>query len=209
MVPIHEKESKRPVSLLPIRGKIYERLLKKDLLNHFYCNNLFTKNQSSFMPGDSCTFQLLFIVHEINSSFDCAPTIDVKGVFLDISKAFDKVWHEGFLFKLELYGIGGELINLFKDYLQARQQSVVLNGFSSSWEVIKSGVPQGSVLGPLLFLIYINDLSDGLSSTCNIFSNDTSLFSFVHDKYVPRDEFNSDLKKKRFGSSTEIFRTKL
>ena len=75
--------------------------------------------------------------------------------------------------------------------------------------MIKSGVPQGSVLGPLLFLIYINDLSDGLSSTCNIFSNDTSLFSFVHDKYVPRDEFNSDLKKKRFGSSTEIFRTKL
>ena len=115
----------------------------------------------------------------------------------------------GVLFKLESYGIGGELINLFKDYLQARQQSVVLNGFSSSWEVIKSGVPQGSVLGPLLFLIYINDLSDGLSSTCNIFSNDTSLFSFVHDKYVPRDEFNSDLKKKRFGSSTEIFRTKL
>ena len=115
----------------------------------------------------------------------------------------------GVLFKLESYGIGGELINLFKDYLQACQQSVVLNGFSSSWEVIKSGVPQGSVLGPLLFLIYINDLSDGLSSTCNIFSNDTSLFSFVHDKYVPRDEFNNDLKKKRFGSLTEIFRTKL
>ena len=146
------------------------------------------------MPGDSCIFQLLSVVHEINSSLDCNPTIDVRGVFLDISKAFDKVWHEGLLFKLESYGIGGELLNLFKDYLHEPQQRVVLNGQSSSWEAIKSGVPQSSVLGRLLFLIYINDLSDGLSSTCKIFA-DTFLFSFVHDKYVSRDELNSDLKR--------------
>ena len=177
----------RPISLLPILGKIFERLIYKDLFNHFYCNNLFTKNQSGFMPGDSCIFQLLSIVHEINSSLDCNPTIDVRGVFLDISKAFDKVWHEGLLFKLESYGIGGELLNLFKDYLHERQQGVVLNSQSSSWEAIKSDVPQGSVLGPLLFLIYINNLSEGLSSTCKIFANDTSLVSFVHDKYVSRD----------------------
>ena len=73
------------------------------------------------MPGDSCIFQLLSIVHETNSPLDCNPTIDVGGVFLDISKAFDKVWHEGLLFRLESYGIGGELLNLFKDYLQERQ----------------------------------------------------------------------------------------
>ena len=144
------------------------------------------------MPGDSCIFQLLSIVHEINS---CNPTIDVRGVFLDISKAFDKVWHDGLFSKLELYGIGGELLNLFKDYLRERQQRVVLNGQSSSWEAMKPGVPQGSVLGPVLFLIYINHLSDGLSSTCKIFAVDTSLFSFVHDKYVSRDELNNDLKK--------------
>ena len=134
------------------------------------------------MPGDSCILQLLSIADKINSSLDFNPTINVRGVFLDISKAFDKVWHEGLLFKLESYGIGGELLNLFKDYLHEPQQRVVLNGQSSSWEAIKSGVPQGSVLSSLLFLIYINDFSDSLSSTCKIFADDRSLFSFVHDK---------------------------
>ena len=88
------------------------------------------------MPGDSYIFQLLLFVYEINFSLDCNPTTDVRGLFLDISKAFDKVWHEGLLFKLESYGIAGELLNLFKDYLQERQQRVVLNGQSSSWKAI-------------------------------------------------------------------------
>ena len=97
VVPVHKKENKcliknhRPTSLLPILGKIFERLICKDLFNHFYCNNLFTQNQSGFMPGDSCIFQLLSIVHEINFSLDCNPSIDVRGAFLDISKPFDKV----------------------------------------------------------------------------------------------------------------------
>ena len=82
-------------------GKIFERIIFKDLFNHFHQNHLFTKRQSGFLPGDSCISQLLSIVHEINFSFDCDPTIDVSGVFLDISKAFDKVWHEGILFKLK------------------------------------------------------------------------------------------------------------
>ena len=142
MVPVHKKESVsliknyRPISLLPILGKIFERLIYKDLFNNFHCNNLFTKNKSGFMPGDSYIFQLLLFVYEINFSLDCNPTTDVRSLFLDISKAFDKVWHEGLLFKLESYGIAGELLNLFKDYLQERQQRVVLNGQSSSWKAI-------------------------------------------------------------------------
>ena len=110
------------------------------------------------MPCDSCFFQLLSIVHEINSSFNCNPTIDVKGVFLDISKALDKVWHEGLLSKLESYGTGGELLNLYKDYLQECQQRVVLDGQSSSWEALKSGVAQGSVLGPLDFILSMTSM---------------------------------------------------
>ena len=133
VVPIHKKESKnllknyRPISLLPIFGKIYERIIFKELFNHFHQNQLFTKCQSGFLPCDSCISPLLSIVHEINSSFDCDPTIDVIRVSLDISKAFDKVWHERILFKLKTYGINVKLMILLTYYLHERYQRVVLN----------------------------------------------------------------------------------
>ena len=183
----------RLISLLPIFGKIFERILFKDLFNCFHKNQLFTKCQSGFLPGDSWISQLLSTIHDINSSFDCDPTIDVSGVFLDISKAFDKVWHDGIIFKLETYGIEGKLLNLIN--LHARYQRVVRNGQTSTWELIKSGVPQGSVLGPLMFLIYINDLPDKIQSTCKIFADDTSLFSHVFNKDTSQDELNNDLQK--------------
>ena len=133
------------------------------------------------------------IVHEINSSFDCDPTIDVNGVFLDISKAFNKVWLEGILFKLRTCGINGELLTLPTNYLHERYQRIVLNGKTSSWELVKSGVPQGSVLGPIFFLIYINDLPDNFESNCKIFADDTSLFYNVFDKHACRATLNKDL----------------
>ena len=138
---------------------------------------------------------MLSFVHDINSSFGCDPTIDVIGVFLDISKAFDKVWHDGIRFKLETYGVKGKLLNLTKNYLHARYQRVVLNGQISTWELVKSGVPQRSVLGPLMFLICINDLPDNIQSTCKIFVDDTSLFSHVFNKGTSQDKLNNDLQK--------------
>ena len=128
VVPIHKKESKnllkiyRPISLLPIFGKIYKRIIFKELFNHLNQNQLFTKCQFGFLPGDSCISQLLSIVHEINSSFDCDPTIDVSGVFLDISKAFDKVWHQGLLFKLKTYGVNGEVLTLLTSCMNATRE---------------------------------------------------------------------------------------
>ena len=114
-------------------------------------------------------------------------------MFLDISKAFNKVWHEGLILKLSRYGVCGNLLYLLKDLLKHRKQRVVLNGENSSWQGSTSGVPQGSILGPLLLLIYINDLPDGLSSNCKLFADDTSLFSVVHDATISSSELNSDL----------------
>ena len=120
-----------------------------------------------FRPGDSCTNQLLSLVHKIDESFDRG--FEVRSIYLDVSKAFDKVkvLHEGLIFKLEQYGIEGKLLNLFKNYLSNRKQRVVLHGMESKWTEIKAGVPKGSVLGRLLFLIDINDLEDGIKSNVN------------------------------------------
>ena len=103
--------------------------------------------------------------------------LDVRWIFLDILKAFDKVWHEGLLFKLKSVGISGELYSLLENYLSGRFQRVILNGQHSSWKPILAGVPQGSILGPLLFLIYINDLPNELKSIVKLLADDTCLFT--------------------------------
>ena len=127
-------------------------------------------------------------------AFDQYPTRETRAVFLDISKAFDKVWHEGLISKLKSNGIQGKLVNLIISFLSNRQQRVVLNGKSSEWKGVSVGVPQGSVIGPLFFLVYINDLAEGLPSDVRMFADDTSLFSIVYDEKVSADILNADLK---------------
>ena len=144
------------------------------MFNFFTENNLISPNQSRFRPGDSCVNQLLAITHKIYKSFD--EGCEVRGVFLDISKTFDKVWHEGLLLKLTQNGISGNLLNLLRDFISCRKQQVVLNGQCSSWDNATVGVPQSSILGPFLFLIYINDLPSNLSSNFKLFADNMSLF---------------------------------
>ena len=123
----------------------------------------------------------------------------MRANFLDILKAFDKVWHEGLLFKLERIGISGNLLSLLKSFLSNRFQRVVLNGQCSSWSSVLAGVLQGSILGPLLFLIYINDLPENLQSTVKLFADDTSLFSNMHEPNISASQLESNLKKNLTG----------
>ena len=116
--------------------------------------------------------QLLSIIHEIYNAFEHHH--DTRAVLLDISKAFDKVWHDGLLLKLRSNGISGPLLNLLSEFPSERYQRTVLNGKSSDWRMITAGVLQGSALGPLLFLAYINDLADNLISDIRLFEDDTS-----------------------------------
>ena len=118
----------------------------------------------------------------------------VRGVSLDISKPFDKEWHYGLIFKLTQNRISVNLLKPLRDFLSERRQRVVLNVQASTWTNITPGVPQGSILGSLLFLIYINDLSEGLSTNAKLFADDTSLFSVIHDSQTSANVLNKDLE---------------
>ena len=157
-------------------------------------SNLLTLKQSGFRPGDSTINQLLSITNKIHKAFDEYLSRETRAIFLDIAKAFDKVWHEGLIFKLKSNGVSGKLLDLIKSFLSERYQRVVLNSNSSSWKLVLAGVPQGSVPGPLFFLVYINELADYLASDKRSFADDTSLFMIVYDETVSVQVLNSDLK---------------
>ena len=182
VTPIFKKGDKqliknyRPISLLPICGKIFEEIIFNNLYSYLDANNLITKKQSGFRPRYSTTNQLLYLVNEIHQAIEDPKSLEVRAVFLDISKAFDKTWHDGLIFKLKQNGVSGGLLKLFENYLHNRKQRVVLNGTYSDYSIIESGVPQGSVLGPLLFLIYINDFEKNINSNINFFADDTMFF---------------------------------
>ena len=155
--------------MLPILGKLFEKLIFDSIYCHLCENGTLTAKQSGFRPGDSTVNQLLSITHKIYSSFEELPSKEARAVLLDFSKAFDRVWHDGLINKLESSGISGNLLSLIGNFLEDWKQRVVLNGQSSQWEALAAGVPQGSVLGPLFFLVYINDLVDDINCDIRLF----------------------------------------
>ena len=202
VLPIFKKGDKntlsnyRPISLLSSMSKIFEKIIFKYLYNHFKDNFLISIWQSGFQPSLSTVTQLIELYHQFCKAVSEGKEIRV--VFLDISKAFDRVWHRGLLFKLKKFGVGGGLLDWFADYLKNRCQRVIINGQKSDWQQIKAGVPQGSNLGPLLFLVYINDIVHVIRyCQIRLFADDTCLYITMDDRDEAALMINSDLERVR------------
>ena len=188
-----KKENYRPISILDCMSKVCERLVFNALYQYCTENNILNPRNSGFKKNDSTVNQLTKIVHDIYMGLEDQK--DVCMVFLDVSKAFDKVYHEGLLFKLKQIGVTGSLLNWMKSYLSDRKIRVTLNGKCSGWKEINAGVPQGSILGPLLYLIYVNDITNDIESDINLFADDTSLLKVIYDPTQSFQVINSDLAK--------------
>ena len=199
VIPIFKKGKKdvpqnyRPISLTCIVCKVMESVIKEALLDHLFSNQLISDQQFGFVPGRSCTLQLLACIEEWSKKLDEGHLVDI--IYTDFCKAFDKVSHSKLIDKLEIMGISGQSLNWIKGFLSDRQQKVRVGNSLSYNEPVKSGVPQGSVLGPVLLLAFINDLPDALSpGSCKLFADDTKFFSEIlseEDALSLQDDLNS------------------
>jgi exonuclease III len=183
VTPLFKKGSKskpenyRPVSLTSIPCKLMEKLVRDELFKHLDSNEILTKCQHGFVPNRSCVTNLLEVLDKWTESLD--NSIPVDAIYLDFAKAFDTVPHERLLHKLENYGVSGRIKDWIKDFLFKRQQRVKVGGSMSEWAEVVSGVPQGSVLGPVLFAVFINDLPDVVESFCSMYADDTKIYRQV------------------------------
>ncbi|KAK3096455.1 hypothetical protein FSP39_000336 [Pinctada imbricata] len=199
VIPVYKEGDKtnvtnyRPISLISCLGKVFEKCVFKHLYNFINDKKLITPVQSGFTPNDSSVYQLTDLYNTFVKAIDDGK--EIRAVFCDVSKAFDRVWHRGLLYKLRRMGVKGGLLGWFGSYLWGRTQRVVIDGSSSSYLEIKAGVPQGSILGPLLFVIYINDIVENIGSHIRLFADDTSLYIIVDDPEVAAGLMDSDLHK--------------
>lgn len=176
----HMAENYRPISLTSIVCKLMESLVKAEVMSHLENHNLLSNKQHGFVKGRSTTTQLLSYLTECAEAVACGEVVD--SIYFDFAKAFDTVPHQRLLSKLSSYGIGGLLLQWIKSFLLERQQVVRVNGHYSYSSKVISGVPQGSVLGPLLFVIYINDLPDCVSSSSYLFADDTKVLRKINSE---------------------------
>ena len=165
----------RPVSLLSVVSKVFEKLVNNRIVDHLENYGLFSDFQYGFRSCQSTADLLTVVSDRIARAFNKSGA--TRAVALDISKAFDRVWHAGLLHKLKFYGISGQIFGLISFFLSNRRLWVVLVEKSSQEYPVNAGVPQGSILGPTLFLLYINDLPDDVICNIAIYADDTTLYS--------------------------------
>ena len=174
----NKSENYRPVSLTSVICKLLERLIKDHMVDFLVKHKLLNSSQHGFLKARSCLTNMLCFLEEITKWIDVGSPVDI--IYLDFQKAFDKVPHKKLLLKLKAHGIGDSITDWIEQWLTDRRQRVVVDGEVSTWKLVLSGVPQGSVLGPILFLIYINDLDDSITSNVLKFADDTKLFRKVN-----------------------------
>ncbi len=182
----------RPISLTSVVCKIYESLIRDKMMIHLTTNNLISDSQYGFRPGRSCAIQLLEVLDEWSTLLDSSNPVDT--IYLDFSRAFDSVPHERLITKLFSLGIQGDLLQWIKCFLTGRTQCVRLNQCYSNLSEVISGVPQGSVLGPILFIVFINDLPEVVSGLVKIFADDSKIYSAVGNEQQQFD-LQDDLDK--------------
>ena len=169
----------RPVSLTCIACKLLEHVVVSSVMQHFESHGILIDNQHGFRRGRSCETQLLEFVEELMTNLEEGKQTDI--LIMDFAKAFDRVNHSLLVHKLHRYGIRDSTLAWIENFLEDRHQAVVVNGHRSSFISVRSGVPQGSVLGPCLFLAYINDLPEELTSLTRLFADDTAVYRVIND----------------------------
>ena len=194
-----ESQNYRPVSLTSIPCKVLESIIKDGVLAHLEKFDLIKDTQHGFLSGRSCLTNLLEYMEEVTEVLDKGNPVDV--IYLDFAKAFDKVPHKRLFRKLTSHGISGNLSKWIENWLTGRRQKVCINGTYSEWQEVISGVPQGSVLGPLLFLIFINDIDEQVLSRLKKFADDTKLYREINS--VKDSEILQDDIKRLVGWSEE------
>ncbi|PSN42154.1 RNA-directed DNA polymerase from mobile element jockey [Blattella germanica] len=168
-------QNRRPISLLSILSKIYERLLLKEVKDHITTHRIIPLTQFGFTPDHNTTLQLSRLIDTITTSF--SNTAYTLGVFLDIEKAFDKTWHEGLIYKLIKYDFPSQLVKIIACFLNNRKFRVNHNGGESSTTNIQAGVPQGSVLAPILYNIYTSDIPTSPQVNLALYADDTAIYT--------------------------------